>query len=83
MACRAQVQRRRHVPPVPFGEHSELPCMVPEGEHWAQCIATRTFKARVIDLVLLRLPHLRLPRSPDSRAAFFKSRPRKGSAFLM
>jgi hypothetical protein len=35
---------------------------------------------------LLRLPHLRLlhlPRSPDSRAAFFKSRPRKGSAFLM
>jgi hypothetical protein len=33
--------------------------------------------------LLLRLPHLRLPRSPDSRAAFFKSRPRKGSAFLM
>jgi hypothetical protein len=32
---------------------------------------------------LLRLPHLRLPRSPDSFAAFFKSRPRKGSAFLM
>jgi hypothetical protein len=34
-------------------------------------------------LRLLRLLHLRLPRSPDSRAAFFKSRPRKGSAFLM
>jgi hypothetical protein len=33
--------------------------------------------------LLLRLLHLRLPRSPDSRAAFFKSRPRKGSAFLM
>jgi len=32
---------------------------------------------------LLRLLHLRLPRSPDSRTAFFKSRPRKGSAFLM
>jgi len=31
----------------------------------------------------LHLLHLRLPRSPDSRAAFFKSRPRKGSAFLM
>jgi hypothetical protein len=27
--------------------------------------------------------HLRLPRSPDSRTPFFKSRPRKGSAFLM
>jgi hypothetical protein len=34
---------------------------------------------------LLRLLHLhlRLPRSPDSRTPFFKSRPRKGSAFLM
>jgi hypothetical protein len=32
---------------------------------------------------LLRLLHLRLPRSPDSCTAFFKSRLRKGSAFLM
>lgn len=75
MACRAQVQRRRHVPPVPFGEHSELPCMVPEGEHWAQCIANRTFKARVIDLVLLRLPHLLLAGLPSKRLVVDYTRP--------
>jgi len=62
-----QVQRRRHLPPIPFAEHSELPCMVPEGEQWAQCIANRTFKARVIDLVLLRLPGLLLAGRPAKR----------------
>lgn len=62
-----QVQRRRHVPVAPFAEHSELPCMVPEGEQWTQCIANRTFKARVIDLVLLRLPQLLLPGLPQKR----------------
>lgn len=58
--CMTQSKRRKHVPPVPFSEHSELPPMVPEGERWMQCIANRTFKARVIDLVILRLPHMLL-----------------------
>jgi hypothetical protein len=56
-----QCKRRKHIPPIPFSEHSELPAMVPEGERWMQCIANRTFKTRVIDLVILRLPHLLLP----------------------
>ena len=60
-----QAKRRKHVPAVPFSEHSELPCMVPEGEHWTQCIANRTFKARVIDLVLLRLPQVLLLAGDD------------------
>lgn len=58
--CMTQAKRRKHVPPAVFTEHSELPCMVPDGERWIQCIANRTFKARVIDLVLLRLPLLLL-----------------------
>ena len=54
------MKRRKNIPALPFGEHSELPCMVPEGERWTQCIANRAFKTRVIDLVLLRLPHVLL-----------------------
>lgn len=54
--CMTQVKRRKHIPPIPFASHSELPCLVPEGDRWAQCIANRIFKTRVIDLVLLRLP---------------------------
>ncbi len=54
--CMTQAKRRRHLPVLPFSTASELPCMVPEGERWAQCIANRVFKTRVIDLVLLRLP---------------------------
>lgn len=62
-----QSQRRRHVPPISFSERSELPCMVPEGERWTQCIANRTFKTRVIELVLLRLPGLLLTDKPRRR----------------
>ena len=58
--CMTQAKRRRHIPALPFSESSELPCMVPDGERWAQCIANRTFKTRVIDLVLLRLPRILL-----------------------
>jgi hypothetical protein len=54
------MKRRKNIPALPFSEHSELPCMVPEGERWTQCIANRAFKTRVIDLVLLRLPHVLL-----------------------
>jgi hypothetical protein len=59
--CMTQAKRRRHIPEIPFSEQSELPNMVPEGDHWTQCIANRKFKTRVIDLVILRLPQLLLP----------------------
>jgi hypothetical protein len=49
--------------------------MVPEGEQWAQCIANRTFKARVIDLVLLRLPHMLLTGRPAKRLVVDYTRP--------
>lgn len=65
--CMTQSKRRKHIPPIAFAEHSELPCMVPEGEHWTQCISNRTFKRRVIDLVLLRLPALLLSAHPKRR----------------
>jgi hypothetical protein len=65
--CMTQAKRRRHVPVLPFSEASELPCMVPEGERWAQCIANRVFKTRVIDLVLLRLPAILLRGHPRRR----------------
>ena len=55
-----QAKRRKNIPSIPFSEHSELPCMVPEGDRWTHCIANRTFKTRVIDLVRLRLPQLLL-----------------------
>lgn len=65
--CMTQAKRRRNVPVIPFAAHSELPCMVPESERWAQCIANRTFKSRVIDLVLLRLPNLLLHGKSERR----------------
>ena len=65
--CMTQVKRRKNIPVLPFSEHSELPCMVPDGERWSQCIANRTFKTKVIDLVLLRLPALLLQGKPHRR----------------
>ena len=65
--CMTQAKRRRNVPVLPFSAASELPCMVPDGERWTQCIANRTFKTRVIDLVLLRLPALLLSGKPRRR----------------
>lgn len=65
--CMTQAKRRRHVPILPFSDASELPCMVPEGERWTQCIANRVFKTRVIDLVLLRLPAILLRGHPQRR----------------
>lgn len=58
--CMTQAKRRKNIPEIPFSEQSELPNMVPEGDHWTQCIANRKFKTRVIDLVILRLPQLLL-----------------------
>jgi len=65
--CMTQLKRRRNIPTIPFGAHSELPCMVPEGERWTQCISNRTFKARVVDLIILRLPALLLHMKPSRR----------------
>jgi len=70
-----QAKRQRPIPPCPFDEHAELPCTVPEGELWARCIASRAFKARVIDLVLLRLPHLLLAARPGKRLVVDYTRP--------
>lgn len=65
--CMTQTKRRRNIPVMPFAAHSELPCMVPDGALWMQCMANRTFKTRVIDLVLLRLPGLLLKDKPERR----------------
>jgi hypothetical protein len=65
--CMTQAKRRKNIPAIPFSEHSELPAMVPEGERWTQCIANRTFKTRVIDLIVLRLPQLLLPSGEQHR----------------
>ena len=54
--CMTQIKRRKHVPPTEFGDHSCLPPTVPQGEEWARMISNRTFKAKVIELVLLALP---------------------------
>lgn len=62
--CMTQDSRRKHVPQVNFSETSPLPCMVPEGEYWTQCMANRTFKSKVIELLVMRLPHLILHRHP-------------------
>ena len=65
--CMTQVKRRKNIPILPFSAQSELPCMVPEGDRWTQCIANRTFKTKVIDLVLLRLPGILLQDRPKRR----------------
>ena len=65
--CMTQAKRRKNIPPMPFAAHAELPCMVPDGQLWMQCMANRTFKTRVIDLVLLRLPGMLLKDRPDRR----------------
>jgi hypothetical protein len=62
-----QGQRRRNIPVINFAPNSELPCMVPEGERWTQSISNRTFKTRVIELVLLRLPGMLLTDKPKKR----------------
>lgn len=38
--------------------------MVPEGAKWLSSIANRSFKTKVIELVLWRLPHLLLAKHP-------------------
>jgi hypothetical protein len=62
--CMTQDSRRKHVPKIAFSETSPLPCMVPEGESWTECISNRTFKVKVIELLVMRLPKLLLAKFP-------------------
>jgi hypothetical protein len=62
--CMTQLKRRRHLPKVDILEREPLPPFCPSGDRWDQCIANRTFKAKVIGLVVERLPGL-LQLRPD------------------
>jgi hypothetical protein len=53
-----QIKRRRHLPKIEFLEREPLPSVCPFGDRWDQCIANRTFKAKVIALVIERLQWL-------------------------
>jgi hypothetical protein len=53
-----QIKRRRHIPPVEILEREPLPPVCPSGTRWDQCIANRTFKAKVISMVVQRLPEM-------------------------
>ena len=56
--CMTQTKRRRHLPKLDILEREPLPSTVPSGERWEQCIANRTFKAKIIQLVVQTLPRL-------------------------
>jgi len=53
-----QIKRRRHIPQIEILEREPLPPVCPSGARWEQCIANRTFKAKIIALVIQRLPQL-------------------------
>jgi len=50
-----QFKRRRHVPSLDFSARDCLPPCVPRGEEFTRCISNRTFKAKLIQLVIHRL----------------------------
>lgn len=75
--CMTQIKRRKAIPAIPFADHCDLPCMVPDHEHWGSLISNRTFKARVIDLVILRLPALLLMNRPNKALIIDYLRPIK------
>ena len=56
--CMTQLKRRRHLPKLEILEREPLPSFCPSGERWDQCIANRTFKSKVIAMVIERLPAL-------------------------
>lgn len=58
-----QLKRRRHVPAAGFHARDALPPVVPQGERWQSCICNRTFKSKVIQLVIDRLTR-HLPLGP-------------------
>lgn len=50
-----QAKRRKHVPSLEFNARDCLPPSVPTGEEFTRCISNRTFKSKVIQLVVHRL----------------------------
>jgi hypothetical protein len=50
-----QQKRRRHLPAVTIHARDALPPVVPQGAEWQQCISNRTFKSKVIELVIYKL----------------------------
>jgi hypothetical protein len=58
-----QAKRRRHLPVAAFNPRDALPPVVPQGERWASCISNRSFKSRVIQLVIDHLTR-HLPLGP-------------------
>ena len=62
--CMTQLKRRRHLPKLDILEREPLPSFCPSGDHWDQCIANRTFKAKLIRMVIEKLPGL-LNLKPD------------------
>ena len=56
--CMTQQKRRRHLPKLDILEREPLPATCPSGERLDQCIANRTFKAKVIAMVIQSLPRL-------------------------
>ena len=62
-----QAKRRRHVPPLEFGERSCLPPLVPVGDAWTTAVSNRAFKAKIVEYVLLSLPNQLLRENPGKR----------------
>ena len=62
--CMTQLKRRRHLPKLDILEREPLPSFCPSGDRWDQCISNRTFKAKVIAMVIDKLPGL-LQLKPD------------------
>jgi len=56
--CMTQVKRRKHLPKLDILAREPLPPFPPSGERWSQHIANRTFKSKVIALVIQELPRL-------------------------
>lgn len=56
--CMTQLKRRRHIAKIECLEREPLPPVCPSGIRWEQCIANRTFKAKVIAQVIHVLPRL-------------------------
>lgn len=50
-----QTKRRKNVPALDFHARDALPPCVPRGEEFTRCISNRTFKSKLIQLVIHRL----------------------------
>ena len=61
-----QIKRRKHLPKLDILEREPLPNVCPYGDRWDQCIANRTFKTKVIMMVIEKLPWLLKPKGGQS-----------------